>query len=195
MPEPPQMVCTACAAQAPTKYVEFYQNIGMLVTRQWAQIKGNLCRRCIGAYFRSYTSTTLFLGWWGLISFIVTPFVLVNNVVRYLAALNLPEPGIAAMNTPSSSISTPISVSTHSRNFKVIYGAVVGAAILAAVAYSSVDFVEKHAPSVNAAMHNGKITDESDGRYAGLKVGEDIVALTATTKSTDWAGLRSEFLS
>jgi hypothetical protein len=69
----PQPVCWSCGLQAPTKWVIFYQNIGLLVTRQPAQVSGHMCRRCIRAYFKSYTLTTLFLGWWGVISFWVTP--------------------------------------------------------------------------------------------------------------------------
>ena len=33
--------------------------------------------------------TTLFLGWWGVISLIVTPFFLLNNIFRYLMAWSL----------------------------------------------------------------------------------------------------------
>jgi hypothetical protein len=32
----------------------------------------------------------MFLGWWGTISFIVTPFFLLNNVARYLFCLPMP---------------------------------------------------------------------------------------------------------
>ncbi|OWK45188.1 hypothetical protein [Fimbriiglobus ruber] len=35
------------------------------------------------------TATTLFLGWWGTISFIVTPFLLLNNIGRYLFCLGM----------------------------------------------------------------------------------------------------------
>ena len=93
-------LCKTCGIQAPTRYVEFYENVGLVFARQWVKVDGNLCRRCIGAYFRSYTLTTLFLGWWGLISFIVTPLILVNNVTRYLLSLQLPEANLAAMDTP-----------------------------------------------------------------------------------------------
>ena len=82
--------CQACGRQAPSKYVEFYQNIGALVMRFHKSLKGNLCRQCIDKYFWEYTLYTLFLGWWGMISLIVTPFLLVNNIVRYLFCLGMP---------------------------------------------------------------------------------------------------------
>jgi hypothetical protein len=115
---PVESLCKTCGAQAPTKYVEFYQNIGLVVTRQWAKVDGNLCRRCIGGYFRSFTLTTLFLGWWGVISLFITPLILLNNVTRYLLSLRLPEPSLAAMDTPLSSTGLTPSVGTHSRRFK-----------------------------------------------------------------------------
>ena len=66
----------------------------MVFTRQTVQVRADLCRPCIGRYFLSYTLTTLFLGWWGMISFVMTPFILLNNVGLYLLALRLPEPGM-----------------------------------------------------------------------------------------------------
>jgi len=77
----------------------------------------------------------------------------------------------------------------------IIQATIIGAVILVAGAYNSVDFVEKHAPSVNAAMHSGEITDKSDLEYAVLKIAEDTTALVAPSKSNGWAGLRSQFLS
>jgi hypothetical protein len=82
-------LCEACLRAAPTKQIELYQNIGALVMRFHKTLKGNLCRQCIDKYFWEYTLYTLFLGWWGVISFIVTPIFLVNNVVRYLGSRSL----------------------------------------------------------------------------------------------------------
>jgi hypothetical protein len=120
------MACQACGIEAPTKSIAFYQNIGMFLTRRSASIEGNLCRRCISKYFKSYTLTTLFLGWWGVISFVVTPFILLNNITRYVAALSLPEPGIQAMDTPMAviAVETGSNGPGKSFKFKVIYGIV-----------------------------------------------------------------------
>jgi len=84
--------CQSCGIYGPTKYVEFYQNIGMLVQRRYQSIKGKLCKNCINKNFRQFTLTTLFLGWWGTISFLVTPFYLINNVFRYITSLRLKSP-------------------------------------------------------------------------------------------------------
>ena len=83
--------CQACQREAPTKYVEYYQNIGMLVMRQLRSVKGHLCRRCTKHYFLKMTGLTLLTGWWGMISFIMNPFLIINNVIRYLTCLGLAD--------------------------------------------------------------------------------------------------------
>jgi len=81
--------CQVCGDYAPTKYIEFYQNVGMFLARQSKSIKGKLCKNCINKNFWDFTLTTLFLGWWGIISFFVTPFYILNNFFRYLTCLKL----------------------------------------------------------------------------------------------------------
>src|SRR5437762_361868 len=85
------MICQACGVEAATKYVSFHQNIGALVVRFSRSMEGYLCKSCIHKHFWSMTTTTLFLGWWGTISFIVTPFFLLNNIGRYLSCLGMPS--------------------------------------------------------------------------------------------------------
>jgi hypothetical protein len=84
------MFCQCCGIEAPTKKTAFYQNIGALVMRFSQSVEGNLCKDCIHKNFWKMTMTTLFLGWWGMISFLVTPFFLLNNIGRYLMALPMP---------------------------------------------------------------------------------------------------------
>jgi hypothetical protein len=83
------IICQVCGVEAPTRYVEFHQNIGALVVRYHKGIKGNLCKRCIHKYFWSYTGTNLTLGWWGTVSLIMTPVFTINNVARYIGALGM----------------------------------------------------------------------------------------------------------
>lgn len=52
-------------------------------------IKGRLCRSCVNRHFAKTTLITSFFGWWGLISCILTPFFLLNNVVRYIFCMSL----------------------------------------------------------------------------------------------------------
>ena len=83
------MICQACGVEAPTKHVAFYQNIGALIMRFSKHFEGDLCKSCIHKYFWRFTLTNAFLGWWGMISFIVTPFFILNNVGRYVFCLGV----------------------------------------------------------------------------------------------------------
>src|SRR5487761_62953 len=116
-----ETACVRCGLRAPTKWVEFRQNIGMVVTRRTAKVSGYMCRRCLRAYFKSYTLTTLFLGWWGVISFLVNPVFLFNNLVQFSKSLNLPQPSPVVANVPIDSSPARISVGAGSLKFKLIY--------------------------------------------------------------------------
>src|ERR1044071_83811 len=84
------MICQACRIEAPTKYVEFYQNMGFLIMRTHKSIKGNMCKKCINKYFFEFTLITIGIGWLGMISLIIAPIYVINNIVRYLMCLSLP---------------------------------------------------------------------------------------------------------
>ena len=91
-----KMICQLCGVEAATKYVEFYQNIGMLVMRQSRSIKDELCKKCINEYFTKFTLTTAAVGWFGMISMIVTPFFILNNVIRFCGTIGMSKPREAA---------------------------------------------------------------------------------------------------
>ncbi len=75
--------------EAETRYVRFNQNIGVFVVRFSKSIRGNLCAACASRHFFEYTFTTLLLGWWGVISFIMTPFILIGNIYYYCSRKNV----------------------------------------------------------------------------------------------------------
>ena len=87
------MRCQACGVQAETRYVEFHQNIGVLVLRFSKAVKGDLCKSCIHRYFWELTGICLLLGWWGIISFFLNIIFIMNNVIRYLSCLGMAAPG------------------------------------------------------------------------------------------------------
>src|SRR5271167_2843417 len=78
--------CQFCGNMRQTKYVTFYRNVGMLFSRQTHEIQGNMCKSCVHKYFWQFTQMNLVLGWWGAISFLVTPIYLVQNLANYLIA-------------------------------------------------------------------------------------------------------------
>ncbi|HXJ71659.1 MAG TPA: hypothetical protein VNM37_02360 [Candidatus Dormibacteraeota bacterium] len=90
------MICNACGVEAPTKHVEFHQNIGALIMRFHHTAEGDMCKSCVHKFFWRMTLVNLFLGWWGVISFFVTPVFIMMNVVRYVPCLGmLPVPALA----------------------------------------------------------------------------------------------------
>jgi len=84
--------CQSCGRVAETKHVHYRQNIGVIIMRFSKNIDAFLCRDCSNKFFWPFTLTTLFLGWWGLISFFVTLFILPSNLFQYLGTLGLKAP-------------------------------------------------------------------------------------------------------
>ena len=76
---------------APTIHVKMHRHIGALILRFHKSLKGFLCKQCISQKFWEWTPLTLILGWWGLISLFITPYVLINNIVMYVKSLSMPE--------------------------------------------------------------------------------------------------------
>ena len=74
------MICQNCKKETPTWNVSFYQVIGLLVGFSHKRVTGYLCGNCANKFFEEYTFTTAFLGWWGAISFFLTPGVIIYNL-------------------------------------------------------------------------------------------------------------------
>jgi hypothetical protein len=49
-----------------------------------------MCKSCIHQHFWDYTLFTVCLGWWSIISFLLTPFIVLHNIIRYLFCLPMP---------------------------------------------------------------------------------------------------------
>jgi hypothetical protein len=81
--------CEKCGVEGDVVNVTFRRNIGALVVRFSQELRGNMCGGCIKSSFWETTLITLFLGWWGLISFIMSPIFLVTNVVNFASARRL----------------------------------------------------------------------------------------------------------
>lgn len=62
------------------------QNVGLVVLRLHKTLDARLCRGCLDRRFREMTLITLVGGWWGIISFFVTPVFLISNLTQYLGA-------------------------------------------------------------------------------------------------------------
>jgi hypothetical protein len=84
--------CHGCGREAQTKHAFYMQNIGVIIMRFTKHIEGYFCKDCQNEYFWSFTGTTFVLGWWGLISFIITLFAIPNNIINYIGTLGLKSP-------------------------------------------------------------------------------------------------------
>lgn len=84
-------VCGACSLAAPTIDATLRYNVGLLIMRREGKIAGHLCKSCLTAHFWRYSAMLVFVGWWGLISAIVTPFYLLANLWNFARAWYLPK--------------------------------------------------------------------------------------------------------
>jgi len=75
--------CRTCGQYADTRLVSINQNIGAITMRSVKSIDGELCKKCIRKYSLKYTMVSVVFGWWGLISFFVTPVYIVTNIYHY----------------------------------------------------------------------------------------------------------------
>ncbi len=87
--------CELCGRVAPTAYVSLYRNIGLLVARQLCTTKGQMCRSCAREKWLSESLLTLFLGWWGVISFFVNCFCVLNALLQIPTVFGIPADGHA----------------------------------------------------------------------------------------------------
>lgn len=79
--------CQHCGAIKPLRKAHYYKNIGMLLARRNQEIQGYFCKQCNKKLFLEYFMTDLFLGWWGTISFLITPFYLLFNLWNFIPSL------------------------------------------------------------------------------------------------------------
>jgi hypothetical protein len=79
-------MCDLCHSGNPSVHVHLRHNVGMLILRQVYETDGRLCEDCLGKAFRKHQLSNLFLGWWGLISFVMTLIFLVENTRVYFSA-------------------------------------------------------------------------------------------------------------
>lgn len=101
------MTCQLCGRSAPTRKVRLYQNVGMLVMRTHRELHGELCQACISHYFWEFTLVSAVLGWWGLISCVLTALIIPNNIYHRLRSLNLGQQASGLVAAPLVPSATP----------------------------------------------------------------------------------------
>lgn len=72
----------------------------MVIARHRTTVTGPMCRTCGLSRSRSFQTSTLLLGWWGVISFIVNPFLILGNMRSARRVRALAQPGGAPLGEP-----------------------------------------------------------------------------------------------
>lgn len=90
------MICERCGRIAPTAAVTFRSLLGLVIGWHTHDYSAELCRDCAGQVFRQFTLRTAVGGWWGLVSFFLTPVVLARNVRELVAIRGLARPAAGA---------------------------------------------------------------------------------------------------
>ena len=83
--------CRFCS-NVPTAQTKFRGHRGMIIMMQNRHVEGPICRDCGMATFREMTSKTLIQGWYSYASFIITPIIVIWNLVNRRKVANLAPP-------------------------------------------------------------------------------------------------------
>ena len=146
------MACAFCGSGEPTRQATLYQNIGMIALHRYATLKGPFCHGCMQHYFWRYSLVTGALGWWGIISFVITPLILVNNLVQWLLTLRVTgrQPmaisGSAAL-TPRSATMCPRCHAPHASTVapsRAVWASLVVCALLVVWSISLLVGISQH---------------------------------------------------
>jgi hypothetical protein len=78
--------CSVCGADAPTSYVSFQHNIGLIIARIHGSQSGEMCGPCMDQAFGYQLLINGLLGWWSITSLIFTPIFLIWNTASYAAS-------------------------------------------------------------------------------------------------------------
>lgn len=83
--------CRYCGC-VPAASVSYRAHRGLVLIMQFRKIEGPFCRSCGLEAFRRMTSDTMLEGWWGALSFFITPVILMRNAILRHRVANLDPP-------------------------------------------------------------------------------------------------------
>jgi hypothetical protein len=86
------MECEACRVRPARRYVVYREIMGAFIVFFTTTVRGDLCQTCIHRLFWRVTIVTLLLGWWGVISFFLTPVFVFLNLLYYIGLLGMESP-------------------------------------------------------------------------------------------------------
>jgi hypothetical protein len=88
--------CDFCGKRAEVHSVKYRQNTGILIMRYTRTFAGQACRSCSRTLFWKTTMHNTLLGWWGMISLVMTPIFLFANFATYLRSLRLAPASVSS---------------------------------------------------------------------------------------------------
>jgi hypothetical protein len=103
------VACRMCGS-VPAVPVKFRGHQGFVVIMRFLSMDGPFCRDCGLATFRRMTSRTLAQGWYGYLSFLITPITVLINLARRgrVASLPAPHPNPYAPSRPPMDPGPPL---------------------------------------------------------------------------------------
>ncbi|MFR9776050.1 hypothetical protein ACL02O_08315 [Micromonospora sp. MS34] len=100
-PPGPALTCRFCGS-FPAIKATLHGHQGFIVFMRLLTQHGPFCRSCGIAVCRDMTANTLWQGWWGFLSMIITPVVLLGNLITRVRLGRLGEPVPGAPGTPAA---------------------------------------------------------------------------------------------
>lgn len=76
--------CKGCGAYTYTFPATYRKNVGLFFLRRYKKVEGEFCSDCHEMLFWNAFLTNLFLGWWGVISSVINPFLIIMNIGNYI---------------------------------------------------------------------------------------------------------------
>lgn len=123
--------CRFCN-NVPTAQTKFRGHRGMIIMMQFRHVDGPFCRDCGMATFREMTSKTLIQGWYSYASFVITPIIVLWNIINRgkVARLAPPQPSPYGgarqpMNPGKRLLARPISIIGLCVPFVLIIGLIL----------------------------------------------------------------------
>jgi hypothetical protein len=125
---PGTLTCGECGSY-PAVEATLRSHRGLVLLMTTRTVKGTFCRSCGLARQRELSGRTLWQGWWGIASLVVTPIVLLANLVGRgrFRALSEPTPGAPGR---------PLDPGVPLRKRPAIWGLLVPLSVLTAVSAS-----------------------------------------------------------
>lgn len=102
--------CKVCGQPAPTKFMQFRQNIGLIIVRQTIKVEGELCKACIDQLYWEMTGRTIVFGWWSMSSLLFAPAIIILNTLQWLETRKMKQPPIQLSNEEKYSIWSKVTI-------------------------------------------------------------------------------------